>query len=457
MKRAIGSSIGSTIGPAFITALAGLLLAGLINLVASNARPVAVVVAAMQGATIESRTPYELAPWWLRTRAQADCQSVQRVFQTSRPQLDNALSPVVFGDRQGNARPCEILAGYLFQPDQERISKQSLHAGPTAAGSTALLLATATGWRGVGYAELALLFAIIAYCGIRIWRGELDAARRLLLPAAVATGCIVLAMPGSITLFPIVLVLLVLASSAEVSARVKHAWVSAVWLPAACGALLFVLDPQAGSVAAGLSVLLSVVVLHHRHEWRDAGARMVSAFILSASISAILYIPAVLLFSKVGTTTLSSVLLDLLADRPVSGWLFDLPASLVEAYEWLGSGPLYFQSIAFLMLWTLPFVLISTKWTNAEGTVPTRLQRTVYGLLPFAPVLAWIVSHPGFLRRNPDAYAALIAVVLAFVLAVAAEKLLSKRRARIAEPAHPTEAIAAETIPGITLVAGTMA
>lgn len=412
--------------PSLITAVIGLAAAILINLAASSMRPVSVPITAMQLGQIESRTPYELAPWWLRTRAQPDCQSVMRAFQATRQPIDAAISPIVFGDRQGNARPCEILAGYLFQPDQERISKRSLHAGTSAAGSVSLLIGSVTGWRGLGYVELLVLIGFLGWCLLQVCKRRWNDARFLLLPASVAASGIILAAPGSFSLFPIVVVLLVLSSLPAIARLPKSESALVTWLPAVCGTSLFVLDPQAGSVVAGLSILLSVVVLSYRSEWKTTGAGMVGAFILAAVFSAILYVPAVLLSAKAGTTSIGEILRDLFLDRPVSGWISDIPASVSELYEWLCTGPIYYPFLAFLFFWSMPFVLLTAKWLKPDGSQPSRIERTTFALAPFAPVLGWIITHPGYLRRNPDAYVALVIAVSAFVLAVAANWALAK-------------------------------
>lgn len=417
--------------PSLIAAIVCLSAAILINLSASSLKLVSVPIAAMKQGQIESRTPYELAPWWLRTRAQADCQSVMRSFQSTRQPMDAAVSPILFGDRQGNARPCELLAGYLFQPDQERISKRSVHAGTAAAGSVSLLVATGTCWRGIGYVELVLLVGIIGWCLLQVGKRRWNDARCLLFPAAVAASCIMLAAPGSFSLFPVIVVLLVLSSIPMLARYGLSQDRVTTWVPAVGGAALFVLDPQAGSVVAGLSILLTVIVLFYRAEWNTDGARMVGAFILAAALSLLLYVPVVLLASKAGTTGLGDVLGDLLLDRPVAGWFADISASISKLYEWLGAGPLYFQFLAFLLFWTMPFVILSAKWLKPDGSQASGTERAAYTLAPVAPVLGWLLLYPGFLRRNPDAYVALVIAVLAFVLTVAIEWALAKYQGHI--------------------------
>lgn len=415
-------------GPAFVAALLALLFGIALNLTAAKFVAPSVVTNAMAKGEIESRTPYKLAPWWLRTRAQADCLSVHRLYQTGRSALDSAISPRLMNDRLGNARPCEVLAGYLFQPDMERIGKRSDHSGMAAAGSFSMLLAAVIGWRGVNIAQFLVLLAVVGTCTALYARGKLADCRVVLLPSALATSSLALAIPGSLSLLPVVLVLLLISAMPLLVARYSHQPSLRIWLPAMAAALLWVLDPHAGSVVAGLAVLLAVVLSERREFGHSDGAASLVSYALAATFAQLMYIPLVLLSSEPGTTNLFLVLTELFADRSVAGWPFDIPAAMTKLFEWLGDGPLHSRTLAFLFIWSLPFAIFAERPLDDQwqaGEWAPRLKQFATSCLPLAPCIAWVLFHPGFVRRNPDDYALLVAVGGMVAIAAIVRRLLT--------------------------------
>lgn len=416
-------------GPAIIAALLALVFGIAVNLAAAKFAPPSVVVTAMAKGEIESRTPYKLAPWWLRTRAQADCLSVQRLYQSSRSALDSAISPRLMNDRLGNARPCEVLAGYLYQPDMERIGKRSDHSGMAAAGSFSMLVAAILGWRGVNVLQLIMLLGVMTTCVVSYARTKLPGRTAVVLPFALATSSLALAISGSISLLPVLVVLIALSAMPLFPAQSGRPHVLRIWLPATAAALLWVLDPNAASVVAGLAVLLSVVLSEHRECWRTDGAASLVSYALGAAFAALIYIPLVLLSSESGTANLFMVLTELFADRPVAGWPFDIPAAMTKLFEWLGDGPLHSRTLAFLFIWSLPFAIFAERPLDDQwhsGNWGPRLKQFAMSCLPLAPCIVWILIHPGFVRRNPDDYALLVAVGGMVALSSIVRRLLAQ-------------------------------
>jgi len=402
---------------------------------------------AMAKGQLESRTPYKLAPWWLRTRAQADCLSVHRLYQSSRTPLDSAVSPRLMNDRLGNARPCEVLAGYLFQPDMERIGKRSDHGGTAAAGSLSMLLAAVIGWRGVNIAHVLLLLAVSGTCVALFSRVKQVPRTAVVLPAALAISALALALPGSLSLLPVVLVLLAISAMPLISARSGKPQALRIWFPAIAAALLWILDPNAASVIAGLAVLLAVVLSESDAGWRTDGGASLIAYALGATFTPLIYIPLVLFSSESGTANLWLVLTDLFADRSVAGWPFDIPSAMTKLFEWLGDGPLHSRTLAFLCIWSLPFAIfagIRSENQPHEAEWRARLKQLAISSLPLAPCIAWVLIHPGFVRRNPDDYALLVAVAGMVAIASIVRRLLAMRNSPSAigrEGTPPAEAV----------------
>lgn len=397
-----------TIEPAMIAAVFAVVIAIAINVAAPFAAPASSVLAAMDKGHIESRTPYDLAPWWLKTRAQADCSSVQGVFQSGSSAIDAALSPRFLSDQLGNARPCEVLAGYLTQPNSERIGKRSDSSGLNAAGSLSLLIVKLIGWRGTVVLHLAILLSVVAAAVFipRRWRSVQFSG---FVPAvSLALSAIVLAVPGSITLLPVMVVLIVLAMLPIFRQRYQRV---AIILPACCAAALCVLDPRAASAVAGLTVLMAALVSKRGHEADDLVPPVLS-YVFAATITQLFYLVLAVLFAKPGTSTFVTAFIELFGDRSVQPWPFDIPAAIVKVYQWIGDGPMYFRSLAFIFCWTALFVVVAgDRFSPSQAEAEGKSRQHIAARLPLVPVLAWILIYPGLLRRSPDSYVLLIVSV----------------------------------------------
>jgi len=405
----LGLALARQVVVAVAAALLALILALLLNMSVQRSNTAPGIAHVFADGQIESEPPVALSPWSLTTRAQADCAQLQPVVSQQRVRLESTVARRVLRDRDGAATPCELLAARVANGDEARIVEVERRTGMFAAGSIVGLLLNvvdATSLRWFHIALIALGCIAVAAAG---WRGD---SRRAALPIAFGAVALWLAVPGSITLLPVTIVLVVLMA---LLARMPGAgwWrVRGIASAALAGAGLVVLDPSAASAAAGLAILLYGLPVR---SWSGDGRALsgpVFSYILAVAFTWIGYALLAGIVGDRGGQDIVVSLIRSISDHPTANWAHDLSLVPERIARWLSDGPFGAPLALALALWTLPFALAihATLRRVGAGAWPA----TLASLLP---PLVWAAIYPGYLSRGAQDYVLLYAVIGGVALA----------------------------------------
>lgn len=418
-----------------------------VNMAASRASNGVAIQRAFSNGALETVTPVALAPWWLTSRAQLDCQQFMPLV-SSKDDITSAISrpKFVLADRKVNA--CTLLASVA---ERKRLSgnmrETSRQDGFHTAGSLTL---PAIAVLGIPLTRWINILLMLAASGAGLWAMSVGQAQDIRHDRIAATLCmtvvaaLILAVPGSLSAIPTMAILLIgMFRTLRSQEKRKVGPETVLKLTPVVAAALISLDPTGGSVAVGMGcVLLLMRVVSAPAERGIAVLNAAGFYLLTVVLCWLLYAACVGISE--GWQDAAGLLQKQILDLSEAGRPTDLLAAATGTYRWLSGETLLGPLGALDMLLTVLFGLASYAAVKPVSADSHRLEPLVTALIAIAPALLWAFLYPGYWSREEDQYV-LLAMWIAGVASAGplclivegARRLARKRKAQSAPSAVP--------------------